>query len=59
MVQSNSQVQRRPSSQSWTQQKVIDGHQIQILIALEGLVEEPPGYSLLVMVHTVDVLSRA
>jgi hypothetical protein len=45
MVQSNSQVQRRLSSQSWIQQKVIDGHQIQILIALEGLVEGPPGYS--------------
>jgi hypothetical protein len=45
MEQSNSQVQRLRSSQSWTGQRVIDGHQILILIALGGLVEGLPGYS--------------
>jgi len=37
---------------------VIDGHQIQTLIALVEWVEELPECSLLVKVHTVDVPSR-
>jgi hypothetical protein len=58
-VQNNSQVQRRQSSQSWIQQKVIDGHQNQTLIALVEWEEALLECSSLVMAHTADVLSRA
>ncbi len=52
-------MQKRPSSQSWIQLRVIDGRQIQTQIALVEWAEELPVCSLLVKVHTVDVRSRA
>lgn len=51
-------MQRRLSTQSWIQQKVIDGHQNQTQIALVEWVEELLECSWLVTVHTVDVLNQ-
>ena len=51
-------MQRLLSTQSWIQQKAIDGHQNQTQIALVELVEELLECSGLVTVHTVDVLNQ-